>query len=501
MTIRLDQLIDGTGATLRLVSRELTVHAIAEDSRRVRPGTLFVARPGTLTDGARFVDDAVAAGAVAVLSGRGAAAPPAVAHLVADAVPVVAAHLAERFYGEPSAALDLIGVTGTNGKTTVATLLHQLLNRTGVRTGLLGTVAIDDGGPAPRPADLTTPPAMETSRLLRRMVDAGCRACVMEVSSHALAQRRTAALRLRGAIFTNLSGDHLDYHGSMEAYAAAKSELFAALPRDGWAIVNVDDAAAPRMIDACAAPVVRASLVAPDADVRAEMRDVTIDATVARFTGPWGAFDARVPLVGRHNVANALAAFAAAQRLGLDAVDLAAALAVIRAPAGRLEPVTASGSDIRIFVDYAHTDDAIANVLSALRPLVPAGGRLITVFGCGGDRDRSKRPRMARAAWRDSDAVVVTSDNPRTEDPEAIIDEIMMGVPDWRGRATVREADRAAAIEHAVGSAGRGDVILIAGKGHEDYQIVGTAKRHFDDRVVAAEALARRLARPEAVTR
>ena len=498
ITKRLDEILDGTGAEIRRGSPETPVAAIAEDSRRVSARALFVARRGTVTDGARYVDAAVAAGATAVLTARDADVPAAAAHVVADDVGAAAARIAERFFGDPSTHLRLVGVTGTNGKTTVATLLHQILDAAGTRTGLIGTVEVDDGSGERRPAELTTPPAIEISRLLATMVERGCGACAMEVSSHALAQRRTAGLRFAGAIFTNLSGDHLDYHETMDAYRDAKAELLRAVPADGWAIVNTDDDAARTMIDACACPVLSAR-VDGDADVTATIDASTIDGTAVRFTGPWdgerGArltFAAQLPLVGRHNVANALLAVAAAHRLGVSIETIASALAALRAPAGRLEPVAVDDGSggVRVFVDYAHTDDALENVLSALRPLVP--GRLVTVFGCGGDRDRTKRPRMARAAWRWSDAVVVTSDNPRTEDAAAIVDEVMAGVPAARRTATTSLVDRGEAIHHAIAMAEPKDVVLIAGKGHEDYQIVGTTKRFFDDRIVAATALRER---------
>ncbi|MDY7109507.1 MAG: UDP-N-acetylmuramoyl-L-alanyl-D-glutamate--2,6-diaminopimelate ligase [Planctomycetota bacterium] len=489
--MRLAELIHNLPVTLRSGSDATPIDGIVEDSRRVGPGDLFIARVGAVADGRRFIGEAIAAGAVAVLTDRAASPDTAgAAHLVCEDVPLCAALLAERFHGEPGRRLALIGITGTNGKTTIAYLAHQLLNRSGVRCGLIGTVQVDYGEGL-EPAVLTTPPAVEISRYLARMVRRGCRACVMETSSHALAQQRTAGLRFAGGVFTNLSGDHLDYHGTMEAYAAAKVRLFEAIDPDGWAVINVDDPASRQMIDACRGHITTSSLSDAHAACSARVGALSMSATQAEFAGPWGAFMLRLPLVGRHNVANALQAAAIGHRLGLNGDALLDGLAQCNAPPGRLEPVTGELDPFTVLVDYAHTDDALDNVLRALRPVVPSGGRLRVVFGCGGDRDRSKRPRMAAAAWRWADEVIVTSDNPRTEDPEGIIDDIAAGVPADRVEATVRITDRAEAIGFAIERAAPGDIILIAGKGHEDYQIVGTTRRSFDDRLVAAEALAR----------
>ncbi|MHC4948919.1 MAG: UDP-N-acetylmuramoyl-L-alanyl-D-glutamate--2,6-diaminopimelate ligase [Planctomycetota bacterium] len=472
-------------------SPQAVVRDVTDDSRRAGPGSLFVARPGTATDGARYIDAALDAGAVAVLTAApdpGARRPDA-AVLRADDVAAVGARLAERILGDPSRALRLVGITGTNGKTTTAHLAHQLLAADGGRCGLVGTVHTDDGRDR-RTSTLTTPGSADLSATLRRMVDHGCDACVMEVSSHALGQRRTDGLRFDVAVFTNLSGDHLDYHGTMDAYRRAKRRLFEAIETDGWGVVNVDDPAGPHMAAACAGRVRTTSLADRGADCHAELRSAGIDGLRARLRGPWGDLDVRLPLVGRHNASNALQAAAVADALGVPGAVIRAALETATAPPGRLEPVTDAAHGFAVLVDYAHTDDALVNVLAALSPLVPDGGRLRVVFGCGGDRDRTKRPRMARAAWRFADEVIVTSDNPRTEDPDAIVDEIMTGVPAGRADRTTRIVDRAEAIRAAVRRAAPGDVVLIAGKGHEDYQIVGTDRRPFDDRVVAAEALA-----------
>jgi UDP-N-acetylmuramoyl-L-alanyl-D-glutamate--2,6-diaminopimelate ligase len=509
-----------TGAT---PPESIRICDITEDSRTALPGSLFVARRGLTEDGRRFVPQAVEAGAVAVLTDDEALPLPAaggrspeVAVLVTPDVNLAAARLAERFYGNPSSKLDLVGVTGTNGKTTITYLIHRLLNGRGGRgrrCGMISTVQIDDGvGVAD--AVLTTPPAIEISRTLAVMVEAGCTAAVMEVSSHALDQRRVAALAFDVGIFTNLTGDHLDYHGTMEHYAASKARLFEMLPPDGLAIVNAMDPAHERMIRDCRATVLRCALEGSPAAERAECV-ARIDRQLVRSTpvtlrGPWGVIEAELPLIGPHNVMNALQAVAAVWRLApwtaapgdTDPIGLA----TVAAPPGRLQLVSTADQPISVYVDYAHTDDALRNVLTVLRGVIDAAPattdgerpQLWCVFGCGGDRDRSKRPRMGAVAAELADRVVITSDNPRTEDPRSIIDQVAGGAlsvrPGAIGRTIDLEEDRERAIRAAIRRAGPGDVILIAGKGHETYQILpdgrgGTIRRDFDDRLVARDAL------------
>lgn len=491
------------------------VVGITDDSRAVGEGFLFVARAGSAVDGATFVPDAVRAGASVVLADEGSAArvaasvAPGVVVLASHEVPLATAELAEAFHGRPSGRLDLIGVTGTNGKTTIAHLVHQLVNASGVRCGLIGTVVVDDGRSVRR-SRLTTPGAVELSGTLRAMVEAGCGAAVMETSSHALDQDRVAALRYGVGVFTNLTGDHLDYHGTMERYAAAKARLFEMLPVDGWAVVNAQDAWAGRMLRDCRSSVLACSVVEgglsgvgmelPGGAGRAErawavVRGSTMHGMELELFGPWGAVSTRVGLIGRHNAMNALQALGAAWCIGRPPRELWEGLASASAPPGRLEPVTSAGDPLAVLVDYAHTDDALRQVLGTLRAVVPPGGRLVVVFGCGGDRDATKRPRMGAVASELADVVWVTSDNPRREPPGAIIESILAGVPEGAlGRVNV-EADRSAAIAGAIGSAREGDVVLIAGKGHETEQIVGdgrggTVSMPFDDREVARRALA-----------
>ncbi len=504
MGVKIDQLVSAAG--LRIVrgaaDRELT--DITEDSRAASPSCLFVVRRGAAADGRQFVADALSSGATAVLSeDESLDAGSATLLVPADAsrpYREVIAHTAECFFGSPSSHLTLVGVTGTNGKTTTAHLLQQLMDSAGWQCGLIGTVITDDGATR-APAMLTTPSSIDLSRLLGRMVANRCSQAVMEVSSHALDQGRAAALQFDAAIFTNLTGDHLDYHGSMEAYSQAKAKLFRALPPGGLAVINADDPAADSMVEGCRADVRRTrvtnkseSPVGRDAIARVIALHPTH--TSAEFRGPWGAFEIDLPLIGRHNVSNALQATCVAAWCGVSIECIREALAQCSPPPGRLEPVRHPRSPFTVFVDYAHTDDALENVLNAARPIVPQGGRLTVVFGCGGDRDRTKRPRMAAVACRLADRVVVTSDNPRTEDPEAIVREILTGVPDDAKGRVITEVDRRKAIIRCLGEAVANDLVIIAGKGHEDYQIIGRTKHPFDDRLVARATLQARFGEP-----
>lgn len=486
----LEDLIAGLPVAVHAPSvADVEVLGVTEDSRRVQPGWLFVARLGLKRDGVAFATQAVERGAVAVLARepmQGAIA------LTCDDPARMGAMLAERWHGSPSSSLGLMGVTGTNGKTTVAWLVRQIMNAAGRRCGLIGTIEVDEGLGG-RPADLTTPSAEDISGSLARMVANGCDSCAMEVSSHALDQGRSAGLSFRAAVFTNLSGDHLDYHGSMEAYAAAKARLFEQLDASALAIVNIDDPASGRMLERCRARVLPCSMRSTaDATVRVEASGL---GSRIEMRGPWGELAASLSLVGDHNAMNALQAVAVAHAFGLDRGAIASVLATLTPPPGRLEPVLVDGVDgPRVLVDYAHTDDALEKALMAVAGRKGAG-KLWVVFGCGGDRDRTKRPRMGAVAGRLADRVVVTSDNPRTEAPESIVDQVLAGVP--RGIWTASDVDREKAIRLAIAQADTRDVVVIAGKGHEDYQIIsdgagGTKKRDFDDRLVARAALLQR---------
>ncbi|MCC6969928.1 MAG: UDP-N-acetylmuramoyl-L-alanyl-D-glutamate--2,6-diaminopimelate ligase [Phycisphaerales bacterium] len=475
---------------------------LTEDSRTVVPHSLFIARKGLKADGRVFARDAVGAGAVAILTDDPALAKAGlhVPVAVAPDITLASALVAERFYRDPTSRLSIVGVTGTNGKTTITYLIWQLLNHLHRRCGMVGTVQIDDGVTL-GPAVMTTPPAIEISRTFSLMADAGCRAAAIEASSHALDQRRLDATRMCVGVFTNLTGDHLDYHKTMENYAQAKARLFEMLPPSGVAIVNADDPWHTQLIRDCRATAWKCSL-GNDADCTCRVVSADMGAMRIELRGPWGVIEQSVNLIGRHNQMNVLQAVASAWALrervgGFELHDLVNALAEVKAPPGRLEPaaIKSKAALPRVFVDYAHSDDSLRNVLIAVRKaMTPSDGKLWVVFGCGGDRDRTKRPRMGAAAIELADSVVVTSDNPRSEEPMAIIREITQGVPgDMRARVLI-DPDRRAAIHAAIAKADARDIIVIAGKGHETEQITLGANRelvkhHFDDREVAREAL------------
>jgi UDP-N-acetylmuramoyl-L-alanyl-D-glutamate--2,6-diaminopimelate ligase len=473
------------------LDREIT--GLTDDSRRVSSGGLFVAVKGVQSDGHRFLAQAVAAGAGAIVVETGRVSGEMLASIGVPVIQVgdsrrALGFLASRFQGDPSRRLMMIGVTGTNGKTTTTYLCKAILEAAGVRAGLIGTVAYLFGEERVA-ATHTTPGPLELQGLLRRMVDAGMQAVVMEVSSHALALDRTAGCQFGTAVFTNLTQDHLDFHADMEDYFLAKLRLFTALDSDARAVVNGDDPYGARVVEATRAKVWTYAIDRP-ADLRAE--DVQISLSGVRFTArtPAGSVALRSPLVGRHNVHNILAAVGVGLALGVPLEASVSGVAALETVPGRFEQVDA-GQPFTVVVDYAHTEDALYRLLTTAQTV--RTGRIITVFGCGGDRDRSKRPKMGRVAARYSDVVVVTSDNPRTEDPDAIIREILPGVEaglreTGHGRYLVH-ADRRAAIAEAVRLARPGDLVLIAGKGHEDYQIIGREKHPFDDRVVAREAI------------
>ncbi len=473
------------------------ITGITDDSRRVQAGELFCAWAGTSSDSHAYVARAAEAGAAAALVERPVPEADLPQVVVRDGRRAAAA-AAMLVLGDPAAALVLVGVTGTNGKSTTVWMLRHVLSARWP-TASIGTlgVRLADGSLLPGSENLTTPGPVDLARMMADLVAGGVRAVAMEVSSHALDQGRVAALRFDAGVFTNLTRDHLDYHGTLEAYRAAKLRLLELLEPNGTAVLNADDPAW-RGVGAGAPHVLTfgrlGAAAGQPADVRAE--DVRTSAEGARFrlVTPAGAADARIPLVGDYNVDNALGSAAAAQALGLELADVVARLATLPQVPGRLEKVT--DQPCPVFADYAHTPDALTRALAALRPLT--AGRLVVVFGAGGDRDRGKRPLMAAAAQAGADRVIVTSDNPRTEDPETIIDEIVAGFgPAARegsfaptgaaaGASWIRITDRPAAIQRALDEARPGDVILLAGKGHETYQIVGTEKRHLDEREVVA---------------
>ncbi|MCH8830421.1 MAG: UDP-N-acetylmuramoyl-L-alanyl-D-glutamate--2,6-diaminopimelate ligase, partial [Planctomycetes bacterium] len=414
------------------------------------------------------------------------------AWLTTPDVPLALAQLAERFYGSPSSKLKLIGVTGTNGKTSIVHLVQQLLGAAGCDCGQISTVSVRDGKGWAR-ASMTTPPALELSYSLSTMVEAGFGAVAIEVSSHGLDQKRTAALEFDAAIFTNLTGDHQDYHGSMEAYLAAKAQLFESLSPDAVAIVNIDDPNADRMVERSSARVLRCSIEShPAADCSAQHGPWRTGGVQAQFMGPWGEVSGTLGLLGRFNLLNVLQSIAAAYVAGVSMEGIERALSTLIAPAGRLERVAIESNDEptpRVYVDYAHTDDALRHCLRFLRKMTR--GRVICVFGAGGDRDKTKRPLLGRAG-AEADLSIITSDNPRTENPDEIIKDILSGFP-TSSTGVLVEADRRQAIQRAVEQAEPGDCVLVAGKGHETYQTVGMKRIPFDDVLVVREALENRL--------
>ena len=458
-------------------TRDLAITGLAYDNRAVQPGTLFFCVPGFTQDGHAFAPEAITRGAAALVVER--PLNLGVPEILVASVRAAMAPVAAAFYGDPTAQLETVGVTGTNGKTTTAFLVGALLEAAGRQTGLLGTVKSVVGG-AERSVERTTPEAIDLQRTFREMLDAGDVACSMEVSSHALELHRADAIHFAAAVFTNLTQDHLDFHETMEDYFLAKRRLFAdARPRH--AVVNVDDSYGERL----AGELPGAVTFAIDREATYQAADVRTDLSGSRFTvhGPDGAVKLNSPLPGRFNVYNVLGALAAVRALGVPLDVAMGAIETAGHVPGRFEPVEA-GQAFAVLVDYAHTPDSLENVLRAARGLTD--GRLHVVFGCGGDRDRGKRPMMGEIAKRLADRVIVTSDNPRSEDPEAIIDEILAG----SGHDVEHDADRRSAIAAAIAAAAPGDVVVIAGKGHEQGQeFEGGRKIPFDDVTVAREAL------------
>ena len=474
--------------------------AITSDSRAVGTGSLFLGLPGERVDGGRFWRQALQSGAAAAVIGPAAASedPPAADDpVVVVQAPVarVVGDLSASFWDHPSRRMALIGVTGTNGKTTTTHLIEHLAGQVGQPTALFGTLVNRWPGHSIT-ATHTTAFADRLQAQLAEAASGGAQLAAMEVSSHALAQHRVAGCRFAGAVFTNLTQDHLDYHPSMEDYFEAKASLFAAPlldPSEARAVVNGDDPWGARLADRLGPGCWRSSL----SDARAELRMVDLAMTSQGVTGrlisPRGDGLFSSPLLGRFNLMNLLQAVGVLLQQDLPLPLLLEAIASFRGVPGRMERVVVKGAEASalpaVLVDYAHTPDGLDNALAAARPF--CNGRLICVFGCGGDRDRGKRPQMAAIAARHADRVVVTSDNPRTEDPQRILDDVVAGIPS--GTDLMVEGDRAVAIASAIADAGADDLVLVAGKGHEDYQILGTEKVHFDDREEAEQALRRRL--------
>ncbi len=446
------------------------------DSRRVKPGDLFVAMRGTQADGHAFIPKAVAQGAAAVLCEElPAEAAPGVAYAVVPSTEDAVGPVATLFYGDPSRRLRLVGVTGTNGKTTIATLLYEMFRKMGHRCGLISTVCNYIDGER-LPADHTTPDPIELNSLLARMVAEGCEYAFMECSSHAIAQKRIGGLAFVGGIFTNLTRDHLDYHKTFENYRNAKKAFFDSLPKGAFAITNADDRNGMVMVQNTKATVKTYSTRSM-ADFRARIVE-------CHFEGMYLEVDGRevgVQFIGKFNVSNLLAVYGAAVMLGKQPDDVLVVMSTLHSVSGRLEPIR-SPEGFTAIVDYAHTPDALENVLAAIHEVLGGKGRVITVCGAGGNRDKGKRPLMAQEAVRQSDTVIITSDNPRFEDPQDIIADMLAGLDARQMKKVVSIADRREAIRTACMMARKGDVVLVAGKGHEDYQEIRGVKHHFDDK-------------------
>ena len=451
------------------------------DSRRIKAGHLFIAIRGTQVDGHQFIDKAIELGADAVLCEElPEKLSDHVTYVQVESTEDAVGKVATLFYGNPSHKLKLVGVTGTNGKTTIATLLYNMFRKFGYKVGLLSTVCnyIDD---VEVPADHTTPDPIELNELLAKMVEAGCEYAFMECSSHAIHQKRIGGLKFAGGLFTNLTRDHLDYHKTFENYRNAKKAFFDGLPKDAFAITNADDKNGMIMVQNTKATVKTYS-IRTMADFRARILE-------CHFEGMYLEIDGRevgVQFIGKFNVSNLLAVYGAAIMLGKKPEDILLVLSTLHSVSGRLEPIH-SPEGFTAIVDYAHTPDALANVLNAIHEVLDGKGHVITVCGAGGNRDKGKRPLMAQEAVRQSDKVIITSDNPRFEDPQEIINEMLAGLNEQQMRKVISIVDRKEAIRTACMMAQKGDVVLVAGKGHENYQEIKGVKHHFDDKEVLHE--------------
>ena len=463
------------------------IRSIAFDSRKVEEGTLFVAQVGTAVDGHSFIGKCVEQGAAAVVLSDRKYLPETpsgdvqgnkgTTYILVEDTDEALGLLASRWFGEPSKALTLVGVTGTNGKTTIATLLYKLVRGLGHKAGLLSTVVnyIEEEAV---PATHTTPDAIELNGLLRRMADAGCEYAFMEVSSHAIAQKRVAGLDFDGALFTNLTRDHIEYHKTFDNYRDTKKKLFDGLKKEAFAVTNKDDKNGLVMTQNCKAQVTTYS-TRTLADYKAQILEEGFEGMELQINGR----EVFVPLVGRFNVSNLLCIYGAAMNLGFEPMEVLRVLSTLRPVNGRFETIY-SPKGWTAIVDYAHTPDAVDNVIQTIREIKKDGAKLITVVGCGGNRDKGKRPMMAQIAKKGSEQLILTSDNPRDEEPAAILKDMTDGLTEEELRSTLVIEDRAAAIQTACTLAQRGDVILVAGKGHEDYQIIKGVKHHFDDHEV-----------------
>ena len=479
--MRLNELLKNV-ETLSIVGDvNVEITGVNIDSRRIEKGHLFVAIPGTVTDGHKFIPKAIELGAAAVLCEIIPEEQTAgVTYIKIASTEDAVGKVATLFYGDPSRKLKLVGVTGTNGKTTIATLLYNMFRKFGHKCGLLSTVCNYIEGEA-IPADHTTPDPIELNRLLAQMVDAGCEYAFMECSSHAIAQKRIGGLKFAGGLFTNLTRDHLDYHKTFENYRDAKKAFFDGLDKDAFAITNADDKNGMVMVQNCKAQIKTYS-TRTMADFKAKIIECHFEGMYLDINGK----EVGVQFIGKFNVSNLLAVYGAAVMLGKKPEDILLILSTLKSVNGRLEPIH-SPEGYTAIVDYAHTPDALENVLNAIHEVLNGKGKVITVCGAGGNRDKGKRPIMAQEAVKQSDKVIITSDNPRFEEPQDIINDMLAGLDQKQMKKVVSIVDRREAIRTACMLAEKGDVILIAGKGHEDYQEIKGVKHHFDDKEVVKE--------------
>ena len=479
--MKLEQLLSNIKPLATEGKLDVDITGVNIDSRKIQPGHLFVAMRGTQTDGHAFIPKALEMGAAAILCEvMPEERKQGVTYIQVPSTEEAVGPVATMFYGEPSKRLKLVGVTGTNGKTTIASLLYNMFRQFGHRCGLLSTVCnyIEDEAV---PASHTTPDPIELNALLARMVEAGCEYAFMECSSHAIHQRRIGGLQFAGGIFTNLTRDHMDYHKTVENYLKAKKMFFDSLPKSAFVVTNIDDKNGMVMVQNCKADIKTYS-TRTMADFRARLLE-------CHFEGMYLEIDGRevgVQFIGKFNVSNLLAVYGTAIMLGKKPEEVLIAMSTLKSVSGRLEPLHAPEGFTAI-VDYAHTPDALANVLSAIHEVLGGKGSVITVCGAGGNRDKGKRPLMAQEAVRQSDKVIITSDNPRNEDPQAIINDMLAGLDRQQMKKVVSIVDRREAIRTACMMARKGDVVLVAGKGHEDYQEIQGVKHHFDDKEVLRE--------------
>ena len=480
--MRLSELLRDTQCTrMVLPKEEVDIRGINIDSRLVQEGDVFLAVKGTQTDGHQYIAAAEEKGAVAIVCEKiPDKQSPNVAYIIFPNVQDVMGKLATSFYGTPSQKLKLVGVTGTNGKTTIATLLYELFRKMGHRCGLLSTVCNYIDG-TPYPSTHTTPDAISLNRLLAQMVEAGCEYAFMEVSSHALAQQRVGGLEFAGGIFTNLTRDHMDFHENMENYLKAKKSFFDNLPRNAFAITNLDDKNGPVMVQNCHADVKNYS-TRTICDFRARQVETHLDGMLLEFNNR----EFATLLTGRFNISNLLAIYGAAVELGKDPEEVLRVLSTLKPVSGRFETLH-SPEGFSAIVDYAHTPDAIKNVLGTVNDVLRGRGNIITVIGAGGNRDKGKRPIMAVEAVKGSQRVILTSDNPRNEDPQDIINDMLAGLDNEQKKKVIAITDRKEAIKTACAFAQKGDVIVVAGKGHENYQEINGVKHHFDDKEIINE--------------